>query len=181
MIFVSLPLNAHQIRFLGEYHPYRIVNDRGERIKNPKWTPDCSRILDLKERQPHAIQHFVERLDPKLLKDIALAYVPSHDATRTESGVRDVARELAARGRIDATGCLVRHTTIQKLATGGDRGIEVHLNSMHVVDAELIRGRAVLLLDDVTTSGNSLHAGQKLLLDAGAQVVKMLALAKTVH
>jgi predicted amidophosphoribosyltransferase len=93
------------------------------------------------------------------------------------SGVRDVAEALAANNRVDATGCLVRHTTIPKLAMGGGGSIQVHLDSLRVEHPELIAGRAVLLLDCVTASGTSLQACQKLLMDAGAKVVQMLALA----
>jgi predicted amidophosphoribosyltransferase len=40
-------------------------------------------------------------------------------------------------------------------------------------------GREVLLLDDVTTSGSSLEACKRLLLDAGAAAVKCAALGRT--
>ncbi len=77
--------------------------------------------------------------------------------------------------------CLVRHKSIAKKATGGDRSIEVDLNSIRVEDADCIKGKRVLLLDDVTTSGNSLLACRRLLLQAGAADVKMVALGRTTH
>jgi predicted amidophosphoribosyltransferase len=87
---------------------------------------------------------------------------------------------LARRNRTDATACLIRHTTINKLATGGDRSIEVHLNSIKVQNPNLIKDKRILLIDDVTTTHNSLFACKQLLLEAGAAQVYCLALGQTV-
>jgi predicted amidophosphoribosyltransferase len=55
------------------------------------------------------------------------------------------------------------------------------LDSIKVVKPDLIKGRRVLLLDDVKTSGNSLIACKELLLKAGAKEVVMVALGRTTH
>jgi len=90
-----------------------------------------------------------------------------------------LATELAKRGtRVDGSDCLVRTTKIDKLAHGGDRSIEVHLQSIAVALPELIRKRDVLLLDDVMRTGNSLFACRKLLLDAGARSVQCAAIGR---
>jgi predicted amidophosphoribosyltransferase len=51
---------------------------------------------------------------------------------------------------------------------------------MRVIDLDAIRGRDVLLLDDVTTTGNSLQSARAHLIAADARSVKMAALGKTV-
>jgi predicted amidophosphoribosyltransferase len=181
MIFTDWEFSDKRLVFLGEYHPYRIWNDEGERVVNPKFDNHCRKILDLKERKLSAVNYFVKQIDSHISAGVAIAYVPSHDSEKTQSGVRDVAIAIAANGRIDATGCLVRHKTVDKLATGGARDSQVHLDSIRVQNKILIRGKEVLLLDDVTTSGNSLTACRKILLDAGATTVQMLAFARTVH
>ena len=43
-----------------------------------------------------------------------------------------------------------------------------------------ISGEIVLLMDDITTTGNSLYACKKILMDRGAETVEMFALGKTV-
>jgi len=48
-----------------------------------------------------------------------------------------------------------------------------------VADETVVKGRQVLLLDDVTTTGTSLKAGKYLIERAGAEMVALLALAKT--
>ena len=158
----------------GTYHPYR---RHGE--KNPNFDAYSGLLLDLKENKLRAIEHFREFLEERVREDVPIAVVPSHDPAKTTSGLRTLAERLAAADRIDATDCLVRAEKIDKLAHGGDRSIEVHLKTIQVAKPELIKGRDVLLLDDITTSGNSLLACQQLLLKAGAKRVQMLAFAKT--
>lgn len=44
-----------------------------------------------------------------------------------------------------------------------------------------ITGEIVLLMDDITTTGNSLYACKDILLENGAETVEMFALGKTVR
>lgn len=69
---------------------------------------------------------------------------------------------------------------MDQLASGGDRSAEVHFNSIEVDPVVDIRGETFLLLDDITTSGNSLYACKRILLNHGASKVEMMALGKTV-
>ncbi len=43
-----------------------------------------------------------------------------------------------------------------------------------------IKGDIVLLMDDVTTTGNSLYACKQILLERGADSVEMFALGKAI-
>lgn len=138
------------------------------------------RILDLKQGQAHAIKTFAELLERDLGDFFAIATVPSHDPEKPSAGLIGLAATLAANGdRIDASGCVIRIEKIDKLAHGGDRSIGVHLRSITIVNPELIQGQEVLLIDDVTKTGNSLFACRKLLLDAGARHVRCVALGRT--
>ena len=82
-------------------------------------------------------------------------------------------------GRIDGSGCLVRTKKIEKLAHGGDRSQDIHLESIVVKNVNLIKGKDILLLDDVTKTGNSLEACTLLLLEAGARSVQRATIGKT--
>lgn len=172
MIFKNAASNQADIITLAFYHPRRGGS-------NPDFDGQSMQILSLKARHGQAIASFFKIVDPLLERGFAIAVIPSADSARTGSGIRDLAQLLAGNDRIDATSCLVRHTTIPKLACGGVRKMEVHLRSITVVDAHLIRGREVLLLDDITTTGNSLRACRMLLEQHGASLVKCLALAET--
>ncbi|MBC8143444.1 MAG: phosphoribosyltransferase [Armatimonadetes bacterium] len=121
-------------------------------------------------------------LDPLLENDIAVAIVPSHDPFTTDTPLRALAQAVAEAqtGRTDATGVLVRHKAIRRIVFGGDSTVELHRETVRVESVGLIAGRAVLLLDDVVKSGNSLRACRALLTEHGATVVQAVALGRLV-
>lgn len=171
-------LNQIPIVSLGEYHKYRLHDNS----VNPNITPFSKRILSLKiDLSEYEINKFASEIDSLLESNVAICYVPSCDSTKDDSGVRRLARKVALKSsRIDATECIVRHTTIEKLAKGGNRSKQVHLSSLRVNNENLIRGKKVLIIDDVTTTNNSLLACKELLLEAEASEVYCLALGQTV-
>jgi predicted amidophosphoribosyltransferase len=167
------------IYYLGDYHPWR-------NRQNPRFDAYSRRVLDLKDREPTprqaaAIEYFVEEIAKYIGSTFAVVAVPSHKPGVTDSGVIQLAQTLARtyENITDATGCLIRTEEIDKLSTGGVRSIEVHLNSMGVRHAHLIRNRDVLVLDDVSTSGNSLKASELLLKNAGVRSVTLMAVGRT--
>lgn len=159
-----------EILHVGDYIPARTGSQ-----DDYSWA-----ILRLKDGHEGEIRGFVGQLDPEIASHVAIACVPSHDPWKPGAGIRQVAQALASRnGRQDATSAVVRTHRIRALKLGGNRSIEHQLEGLVAQDVELVYGRSVLLLDDVTTSGNSLRASRQRLLEAGAFRVKMLALAQT--
>lgn len=163
------------IAVYGDYLPWRVHKENGGDGSN--YPSHSGRILDLKDGKAGAVTHFKDIIEPELLTGVAIATVPSHDPAKTTGGLKSLGTALASGGaRIDATSCLVRTVKIAKLAHGGDRSKEVHLNSIVVEHTHLVKGKDVLLLDDVTTSGHSLEACTELLLKAGARSVQRAAI-----
>ena len=156
------------------YYPYRI---HGE--KNPQFDETSATLLALKRSEKYAIDSIFNLLERDLHNNVVVAIVPSSTANTTTHGLYKVANKLAKKGKVDGSSCLVRHTSIDKLATGGNRNIDVHLNSVKVENNAIIYDKYVILLDDITTSGNSLKACKQLLLEAGAKGVQCLAIGKT--
>jgi predicted amidophosphoribosyltransferase len=112
--------------------------------------------------------------------DIALAVVPTHLAFQAFWPTRSLAQTLAANGRIDATSCLVRRTTIRRITFGGPSTKALHRQTIRVENASLMEAKRVLLLDDVAKSGASLMACREMLLEAGALVVQAMAIGKVI-
>ncbi|WP_053058269.1 ComF family protein [Pedobacter sp. BMA] len=167
-----------RISYLGEYHRYWEVF---REVKNPNFDEFSQRILRLKESEEEAMKYFFGKLNT-ILSDTekCICYVPSSDKDKLSTGIRKLCAKLAAANKgIDFTNCIVRHTSIAKAAHGGRRSVQVHLDSLRVTNSELLSGKQVLLLDDVTTTGSSLLACKKLLIDAGASKVYCFALAQT--
>ena len=177
-IYRTSSLNGtNKIIALKRYHRY--WSDQDKKIKNPLFGEFERRILDLKEMDAKAIRSFSEELDPWLGKGFSICVVPSSDLEVKCNGIGAVGRMLARNGRIDRIGYLIRHSRIEKLAVGGDRRKCIHYNSIRVSQNISIKGEDILLLDDITTTGNSLLACRDLLLANGARSVEMLALGRT--
>lgn len=83
--------------------------------------------------------------------------------------------------RVDKVDYLLRSKSINKLVSGGDRDLSIHLESIRPNEEMSISGDVVLLVDDVTTSGASLQACKEILLKNGAERVAMLALGKSIR
>lgn len=164
------------IYYLNIYHPYYIG---AKKHKNPNFDKFSSLILDVKKKEQSAINHFYKHLDSFVRKDCPIAIVPSSNPENINTGICQIAILLSQHSRINATSCLQRHRKVEKKSRGGNRSIDVDLSTINVNNKEIIKGKNVLLLDDVTTSGNSLYACEQLLLQAGAAKVLKLALGKT--
>ena len=60
-----------------------------------------------------------------------------------------------------------------------DRFKRDHKQSIKVTEPERVKGKAVCVVDDIWTSGATLRACRDLLLEAGAEQVKLYAIAKS--
>ncbi|MDO4166758.1 MAG: phosphoribosyltransferase, partial [Eubacteriales bacterium] len=154
--------------------------DRERKIKNPLFDVFSGRILDLKEGKGSAIDYFYKILNEEIRPGVTICVVPSSDAEKTVSGIGILGEKLAHNGRNNKVYYLNRKISIDKLADGGNRSIDVHMNSICTVKEMDITGDIVLLMDDVTTSGNSLYACRDILVRQGADIVEMFALGKAI-
>ena len=169
--------------YMGYYHSYWKW-ECGEKVRNSKFDNFSSIILDFKKGYAPVIEEFRKSVAKELGSDFPVCVVPSHIASvdNSMSPTARLAKGLVkSNNLIDATNCILRVRSIDKLSRGGNRDLAVHLNSVKVVNSDVIKGKTVLLLDDVMTTGNSLGACRQLLLRAGAKNVLCLALAKTVR
>ena len=164
----NISLNGEILSY-GYYHRY--WNPDG--TVNPEFKKDLisGKILDLKEKN---------QLDGEICDDITICVVPSHMAgTSNESGIAVLARRLASSNRIDGVNYLIRTKTVDKKAYGGNRNREVDKSSISITTNK-VSGSVILLVDDVSTSGNSLKVCRDILLKNGAERVAMFAIGKSV-
>ncbi len=131
------------------------------------------------KRKEEIIKKFADTLKPYIPEGICICAVPPAVAVTHRTGIQLVAKILSSGKRIDATDCLVRLKRVPTAAQTSDRTEQDHIDSITVRRPELIRDFRFLLIDDVYISGTSLNACKKLLLDAGAAEVRILALGLT--
>ena len=179
MVFVNEAWNqTGDIVVYSNYHKYWL--DRERKIKNPLFDVYSGKILDLKEGKMSAVQYFYQLLDPEIRRDVTICVVPSSNSEVKESGIGKLGEMLAGNGRKNKVYFLRRNKSIDKLATGGNRSMETHMKSISTVLDMDMDNDIVLLMDDVTTTGNSLYACKEILLQNGAREVEMFALGKAI-
>ncbi|WP_026659597.1 phosphoribosyltransferase [Butyrivibrio sp. AC2005] len=171
-------MNNNKIYSLSTYHKYWI--DKENEIQNPNFDDFSRQILALKGKDPEAIEYFFEILNEEFPEKIAICAVPSSTPGKTDTGITNLAKKLTSeKNRIDRVNFLIRTQEIPKLAYGGNRDQTVHYQSIDTEKEISVKGMTIFLLDDVTTTGNSLIVCKEKLLRRGAATVIMVALGQT--
>lgn len=149
---------------------------------NRKRSEYGAKLVALKHRNEQAIDYFCQKLAGAVQAHEVVVAVPGHKAGDRRTGVIKLAGRVARQaGAIDGTACLQRTETVPRHGMGGPRCELLHLESIEVCHREIIAGKQVVLLDDVTTSGATIRACKFLLLSAGAARVRCIVLAKAVR
>jgi len=136
-------------------------------------------ILELKNKKERAINSFLQKFRNVLSnEDIAIITVPPHTSTNPSSGIRELAIQLVQLYPkfTNLVFCLERFKNSIRNHT-----IEDHLKSIRVSNQSLVKDKKVILIDDVLTTGSSIQACSKLLLDSGAKSIKVIVLGKTMR
>jgi predicted amidophosphoribosyltransferase len=159
---------------LGIYHPWQDGH-------NPNFDAFSRVILDVKYQHIKGINYCTNQLRSIIssTEEYVICVIPTHAAGTEPSGVRTIAKRLCSRSVIDGTDVISRVFEIPKKTVGESSDMQLEIKSLAVTDESVVRGRQVLLLDDVTTTGTSLKAGKYLIEQAGAEIVVLLALART--
>lgn len=113
-------------------------------------------------------------------EDIVIMSIPSSTAGK-RNGINKVAELIAKENKfLDKSDRLVRTKDIPKLATGGRRHKDIHLNSIKYEKDECdLLNKIIILIDDVITTANSLIATREILMEYGAKHIIALGLTKT--
>jgi predicted amidophosphoribosyltransferase len=146
-------------------------------------------IIKFKNGEPEAIEYMSALLATVLngstLQNTAfyVATIPSSTFGRAHPGLTGLIKSIANDFRIlNPNANLLKRTESKKPAhLGGSRSKSDLLTTLSVSPEPgiSISRKPVLLLDDVTTTTNSLQVGIDLLLNANARVVAAIALGKT--
>ncbi len=154
--------------------------------QNPNFDEISKMILRVKNKDDDAIHYFTERLQDILSKDeeYVICVIPNSKKGICTSGMMNIAKSLCKPPIIDGTECVRRKHTVAKKSRNVRRKIDpeklkLEKESLTIDNADLIKGKQVLLLDDVATTGTSLQAGRDKLNEAGAELVAAIVLGHT--
>jgi predicted amidophosphoribosyltransferase len=174
---------------MGLYRPYRIQG-----VRNPKFDRHSGFILDIKEKsathkRQAAVNHFADLIVSHMKTlpmqgQTEILVVPSSTKGQWSPGLELVAQAVAKKDKRFSfvAKALIRTRTIDKLASGGDRSLAVHLDSLQY-DWDLASTLPKFLIDDVTTTGNSFAGCMTVIQSLFRQPVQItpLVLGKTSH
>ncbi len=129
------------------------------------------------------VRHSTNTLTPA--SDGILVPVPSHWWTKWKRGFNpadDVARELAHRWNLNVKRVLrkVKRTLPQMALTARERTVNLRgAFALRGGAARVVRGRYIILIDDVYTTGSTLRECAGVLSRAGAKRIDFLTMART--
>jgi len=168
------------IYYLYPYYPTRYVEHKGI----------SEDIIAFKNGDPNLIDKFSKEMKEALSelfknyalkpKETCLVVVPSHLVGKWSKSLLKLARKLCQELNMANYSCaLERVVEHEKLASGGNRSIDSHINTMKLNPIFNMEGKTVIILDDVTTTGNSFYASREIIMDAGAKCTIAIAIGKT--
>ena len=186
MIFDKKKINAlhGDIVYLCDYIP-KSCND----LYWDKRSDDLVISFKDKTRNLHkkAIETVADYLEDALSGNCALVAIPSSKTDAyCNSSVHELIHKIVEdigdkRNIIDASDCLYRLYDIpSQHKQKGKRDISVLLESTGIQNTEKIVDRDILVIDDITTSGNSFKAAVKILKESGAANIISFAVGKRI-
>lgn len=147
-------------------------------------------LIKFKNGDSDAISHMEKRLTDILLastlkdRDFYIATIPSSTKGKAHSGFKDLIINLSKKFKIlNPTANVLKRIESKTPAHLGGSRKKADILSTLSISAEMtlsIKGKPILLLDDITTTTNSLQAGIDLLSEKQAKVIVAIALGKTV-
>ena len=109
---------------------------------------------------------------------------PGHEKTVNDSnGVSDIINMVHLKPNFILRNTLIQRAySVDKKATstsGRNNNYQVDMKSLQIESGVGVKGKNIIVIDDITTSGSTLIACRNLLMNAGANKVVLLAFGKT--
>lgn len=166
------------IYYLYEYYPKRSKLHDFE----------SEQVLEFKHGNIRAIDKYCQSMkeamqyqySAQVLKDCYVCIMPSHSAGEYSFGLKRLAAYLCEYyGMTNAFDMIIRVKSHEKSSQGGSRSIASHIDSLRFNDKYDVEGKSVIIIDDVTTTGNSIAAVRNILKTHHVAIAYAQAIAKT--
>lgn len=177
---MKFKIDENRIHYLYPYYPKRYLEHKG----------DSEEILKFKRNDPQAVKRFSDEFADAILvaagdkvsrlDEFVLFVVPSHNSGEWSTGLLSIASHLCDLYNMkNASKMLVRVKSHERLSSGGIRSEESHIKTISLSSEIDVTDKRVIIIDDITTSGNSLLACAHILREAGAKKGILAAIGKT--
>ena len=176
--------------YMISYHPYRGGTNPKHKDKSDSQTLVYIKRGVIKEDRK---DKFIKKISDWLMDEVkeidknpvVVAIAPGHEKDDDPTGfMHDIVEKLAEdhpRRVIDGGQQLIRTKTVKKSATTpGFRDMKKHEGTIEINGKPDNKGKVVIILDDVWTSGSTLSACKKVMRDTKPKEVKLFAIGKTV-
>lgn len=126
--------------------------------------------------------HFMaSKMDQELPEQVMIAPIPTPSSRVRRRGFDHtalLAREISARQKLEYRQVLRRVGSSRQVGSGRAVRLKQAESSYAVTNPAHVRGRHIVLIDDVVTTGATLQAAARLLRKAGAKKVDAVVFAK---
>ncbi len=186
-IFKNLERDHYQgVNTLGKYYP--LLSPKHDELSANIW---LMKIIDdhnekgIALQNPERMQRQIEEFATSIISllnpnpELVVCVLPKSSRNREPGGIRQVAEKMCERNFTDGTKVIERIKDRPPYHFGGNRDYKREVASLGITNTDVIRGKIILLLDDVSTTGNSFAAAKMLLLSHGAKQIIPFALGKT--
>lgn len=135
-------------------------------------------FLATKMNEKRAQEQVKNLLMERIPRGSVVCVVPSSTAGKV-SGLELILKDLAAMKSLSVEKLIVRANSKDKATYGGSRDRIAHYMTLECAPRKEIEGKRIILIDDISTTGNSLFACKKLLEKNGARHVRVIVLGRT--
>lgn len=182
-----LPQNAIDLEFESHYRPFKLLDSIYPLLGMEKESPEIKIIYGLKYRNKQKLALYMGELIAYAYPDLhmfdMIVPVPLHKLRLLERGYNQT--ECIAEGISKITGVpalkvlkKIRYTESQTHKSGAERRKNIS-SSFSIVDGAEIRGKYILLVDDVLTTGATISECALMLRAAGTAGISAASVALT--